>query len=217
VNPFSHSFVPSESGNVVQYTVTNGFAHPVAFEVRVYKRKQDKKGNDVLEPVDPKKIVIMPRHLILGPYAKRNFKLKYKGRDPLIEESYRVMITHHDINFDKEEEKKVSGIKFKLQAGASLHVTPAGAKPVIEVVSVISSSVSGKLVFSINVRNRGNKRAKIKELRNPVKIFGDTYELCDVLKKEDKEGVILAGAERIFEASDPTAKKEDEASDKKKK
>jgi P pilus assembly chaperone PapD len=199
VSPFAKSFVPSKDGKTIQYTLTNNFDRAIAFEIKVFVRKQDINGNDVLEP-DDHMCSIYPRQLIVKPKSKRHFKLKYNGDDPEIEKSYRVVITHHDINFSEVKVKESTiAVQIKLQAVASLHVSPADKKSKIEIVSVKQETKDNKPVYAIHVKNVGNTRVLTKNMKDEVVVFGKKLPICDMMAH--REHVVLANNEVIFRIS----------------
>ena len=81
VVPFVHSFDPEDKNEkTFQYYVENKTDDFLAFEISVFRRKMDKKGNDILEK-DTESFMLRPSQIIIPPRSYRNVKVKWKGND----------------------------------------------------------------------------------------------------------------------------------------
>ncbi|MDR3151464.1 MAG: hypothetical protein LBT67_01255 [Holosporaceae bacterium] len=197
VSPFSKSVVPSIDGNSVQYTLTNNFDHVIAFEIRIKVRRQKIDGTDDLTGPDDNVCTIYPRHIIVKPKSKRHCILKIVGGDPEKEKAYRVIFTQHNVNFSGAEANQATiAMEIKLQAVASLYISPAEKIRKIRVVSVEKQTTDGQDLFLIHVKNVGNTRVLTKDMKEIVLVFGKKLQIKELLAH--REGVVLAGSEVIY-------------------
>lgn len=197
--PFSHSFAPTKSEGTIQYYLTNTSNETMAFEVAVFKREQDEKGNDKPLVKDESSFVVFPSKVVVGPKKTRIVKVKWIGneeftKNPGREQAFRVSFEQFFVSFDKKKKKKGVSITMKLRLLASLFMTPENAQ---EKIVVLSNCVKDGDVV-IRVRNEGTKRILGKDIKTEVVVFGERKCLGEVLSSSDRDGSVLAGAERVF-------------------
>lgn len=197
--PFSHSFAPTKSEGTIQYYLTNTSNETMAFEVTVYKREQDEKGNDKKLVKDEESFVVFPSKIVVGPKKTRIVKVKWVGneefaKNPGREQAFRVSFEQFFVDFDKKKKKKGVSVTMKLRLLASLFMTPDSAQ---EKIVVHSTCVKNGDVV-IRVKNEGTRRVLGKNIKNEVVVFGEKRRLGEVLSSSDKDGSVLAGAERVF-------------------
>ncbi|MDR0406877.1 MAG: fimbria/pilus periplasmic chaperone [Holosporales bacterium] len=204
VIPFVHSFNPGK-GNV-QYSLTNSNSEPIAFEVRIFKRKHNMKGEDILEK-DTNSFTVFPSQVIVPGNSSRNVKVKWIGNKDFQnnsnqEQAFRVAFEQFHISLDKKKPKNGATLDIRLRVLASLYMTPAGAQERFKVVSVKENGNG----YSIRVKNEGTAHGSTDKLDADVSVFGKKYALKNILRKEDQGTVILAGGEREYVVTQESVK-----------
>lgn len=192
VVPFVHSFDPEDKNEkTFQYYVENKTDDFLAFEISVFRRKMDKKGNDILEK-DTESFMLRPSQIIIPPRSYRNVKVKWKGNDefkknPEKEQAFRVVMSQFPVNLKKKEEKhQQASIQVVYEIKASLYATPKTAKPDLKIVSE-----DAKIIV---LRNDGNRRAELKKSNLVIR----DKKITDLVKPDDVNTVIMANSTRIY-------------------
>lgn len=192
VVPFVHSFDPEDKNEkTFQYYVENKTDDFLAFEISVFRRKMDKKGNDILEK-DTESFMLRPSQIIIPPRSYRNVKVKWKGNDefkknPEKEQAFRVVMSQFPVNLKKKKEKhQQASIQVVYEIKASLYATPKTAKPDLKIVSE-----DAKIIV---LRNDGNRRAELKKSNLMIR----DKKITDLVKPDDVNTVIMANSTRIY-------------------
>lgn len=192
VVPFVHSFDPEDKNEkTFQYYVENKTDDFLAFEISVFRRKMDKKGNDILEK-DTESFMLRPSQIIIPPRSYRNVKVKWKGNDefkknPEKEQAFRVVMSQFPVNLKKKKEKRQqASIQVVYEIKASLYATPKTAKPDLKIVSE-----DAKIIV---LRNDGNRRAELKKSNLVIR----DKKITDLVKPDDVNTVIMANSTRIY-------------------
>lgn len=193
VVPFVHSFDPEDRNEkTFQYYVENKTDDFLAFEVSVFRRKLDKKGNDILEK-DTKSFLLRPSQIIIPPHSYRNVKVKWRGneefqKNPEKEQAFRVVMSQFPVNLNKKKEKnQQAAIQVVYEIKTSLYATPKTAKPDLKVVS--------ENARVIVLKNDGNRRAELKKSDLVIR----NKKITDLVKEKDADTVIMAGGIREYE------------------
>lgn len=191
VAPFVHFFDPeNENEKTFQYHVGNKTNDFLAFEISVFRRKLDKRGNDILEK-DTKSFILKPSQIIIPPHSYRNVKVKWRGneefkKNPGKEQAFRVIMSQFPVNLKKEKSQRAS-IQVVYEIKASLYATPKTAKPNLKIVSE-----DAKVIV---LRNDGNRRAELK--RSDLVIHNK--KVTNLVKPSDVDTIILANSTRVYE------------------
>ena len=191
VVPFIHSFDPQNNNEKsFQYYVENKTDDFLAFEISVFRRKLDKKGNDMLER-DTDSFLVRPSQIIIPPHTYRNVKVKWRGNDefkknPNKEQAFRVMMSQFPVNLNKKEEKNQTTIQVVYEIKASLYATPKNAKPDLKIVSENTKAIV--------LKNDGNRRAELK--KSNLVIRGK--KITELVKPDDVDTVIMAKSSREY-------------------
>lgn len=193
VVPFVHSFDPEDKNEkTFQYYVENKTGDFLAFEISVFRRKLDKKGNDILEK-DTESFLLRPSQIIIPPRSYRNVKVKWRGneefkKNPEKEQAFRVVMSQFPVNLKKKKEKnQQASIQVVYEIKASLYATPKTAKPNLKIVSE-----DAKVIV---LRNDGNRRA---ELKRSDLVIRDK-KVTDLINPNDVDTVIMADSTRVYE------------------
>lgn len=191
VVPFVHSFDPKNNNEkTFQYYIENKTNDFLAFEIKVFRRKLDKKGNDILEK-DEKSFMLRPSQVIIPPHTYRNVKVKWRGneefkKNPEKEQAFRVVMSQFPINLNKKKEKNQSSIQVLYEIKASLYATPKSAQPDLKLVSENANVIV--------LRNDGNKRAELKKSNLVI----HDKKITDLIKPDDVSTVVLARSTREY-------------------
>jgi P pilus assembly chaperone PapD len=191
VVPFVHSFDPKDDNEkTFQYYVGNKTGDFLAFEISVFRRKLDKRGNDILVR-DKKSFMLMPSQIIIPPHSQRSIKVKWRGNEefkqnPQKEQAFRVVMTQFPVNLNKKKEKKQASIQVIYEIKASLYATPKDAKPDLKL-----AYENAKIIA---LKNDGNRRA---ELKRSNLIIHDK-KITDLVKPDEIETVVMPGTIREY-------------------
>lgn len=192
VVPFVHSFDPEDKNEkTFQYYVENKTDDFLAFEISIFRRSLDKKGNDILEK-DTESFMLRPSQIIIPPRSYRNVKVKWKGNDefkknPEKEQAFRVVMSQFPVNLKKKKEKcQQASIQVVYEIKASLYATPKTAKPDLKIVSE-----DAKIIV---LRNDGNRRAELKKSNLVIR----DKKITELVKPDDVNTVIMANSTRIY-------------------
>ena len=191
VVPFVHSFDPKDNDEkTFQYYIGNKTSDFLAFEISVFRRKLDKKGNDILAK-DKKSFMLMPSQIIIPPHSQRSIKVKWRGNEefrlnPNKEQAFRVVMTQFPVNLNKKKERKQASIQVVYEIKASLYATPKDAKPDLKL-----AYENAKIIA---LRNDGNRRAELK--RSNLMIQGK--KIADLVSPDEVETVIMPGTVREY-------------------
>ena len=194
VVPFIHSFDPQNNNEKsFQYYVENKTNDFLAFEVSVFRRKLDKKGNDILER-DTDSFLVRPAQIIIPPHTYRNVKVKWRGneefkKNPNKEQAFRVIMSQFPVNLNKKEEKNQTTIQVVYEIKASLYATPKNAKPDLKIVSENAKAIV--------LKNDGNRRAELK--KSNLVIRGK--KITELVRSGDVDTVIMAKSIREYRKS----------------
>ncbi len=198
--PFVHSFAPVKGESTIQYFLTNNSSEKMAFEVLIFKRKQNIKGEDVLEK-DDESFVVFPSQVIIPGNSSRSIKVKWVGnkefeKNPQKEQAFRVSFEQFHIDFKNKRQKiKGASLEIKLRMLASLYMTPKGAAPNLKIVSVTKKTNE---IYVIRVKNEGNSRISTNAMTNTVVVFGKERQFKDVISKNDINSVVMPQSESEF-------------------
>ncbi len=191
VVPFVHSFDPKDNNeNTFQYYIGNKTGDFLAFEISVFRRKLDKKGNDILKR-DKESFLLMPSQIIIPPHSQRSIKVKWKGneefkKNPNKEQAFRVVMSQFPVNLNKKKEKKQASIQVVYEIKASLYATPKDAKPDLKL-----AYENAKIIA---LKNDGNRRA---EIRRSNLIIHDK-KITDLIRPDEIETVVMPGDVREY-------------------
>ncbi|MBO4405184.1 MAG: hypothetical protein J5821_00455 [Alphaproteobacteria bacterium] len=191
VVPFVHSFDPQSSDEKsFQYYVENKTNDFLAFEISVFRRKLDKKGNDILER-DTDSFLIRPSQIIIPPHTYRNVKAKWRGNEEFKkntnkEQAFRVIMSQFPINLNKKKEKNQAAIQVVYEIKASLYATPKNAKPDLKVVSENADVIV--------LKNDGNRRAELRKSDLVIR----NKKITDLVRSDDVDTVIMAKSIREY-------------------
>lgn len=191
VVPFIHSFDPQNNNEKsFQYYVENKTNDFLAFEVSVFRRKLDKKGNDILER-DTDSFLVRPAQIIIPPHTYRNVKVKWRGneefkKNPNKEQAFRVIMSQFPVNLNKKEEKNQTTIQVVYEIKASLYATPKNAKPDLKIVSENAKAIV--------LKNDGNRRAELK--KSNLVIRGK--KITELVRSGDVDTIIMAKSSREY-------------------
>lgn len=200
LTPFIHSFAPTKEEDTIEYEITNKMDQPVAFAVSIFRRKLDKKGDDLLKE-DEDSFVLYPPQVIIPATSSRRIKVKWIGNKDFeqqqdVEQAYRVVFEQFPMDFTKKQAKNTSAsIKIRVKLVASLYMTPKSAKPMLITDKVTCNGSN----YMVSIINNGTKRAILSKMDGEIiDVNGSGYILKDLLSQDDIEGVILAGQTREF-------------------
>lgn len=191
VVPFVHSFDPKDNNEkTFQYYVENKTGDFLAFEVTVYRRKQDKQGQDILKK-DKKSFMLMPSQIIIPPRSARNVKVKWLGnaefkKNPHQEQAFRVVMSQFPVNLNKKKEKKRAAIQVIYEIKCSLYATPKNAKPDLKIAYENAKIIAFK--------NDGNKRAVLKK----ADLIIQDKAIANMLDPNDLDTVVMPGDVREY-------------------
>jgi len=192
VVPFVHSFDPEDKNEkTFQYYVENKTDNFLAFEISVFRRKLDRKGNDILER-DTESFLVRPSQIIIPPRSYRNVKVKWKGnkefeKNPGKEQAFRVVMTQFPVNLSRKKEKEQqASIQVVYVIKTSLYATPKTAKSDLKIVSK-----EGNVIV---LKNEGNRRAELR--RSNLMI--DNEKITDLVESSDVDTVVMAGDIREY-------------------
>ncbi len=190
VVPFVHSFDPKDAKEkTFQYYIENKTEDFLAFEVKVFRRKLDKQGMDILEK-DEKSFMLFPSRVIIPPHVSRNVKVKWRGneefrKNPNKEQAFRVVMSQFPVNLNKKK-KKQAAIQVVYEIKCSLYATPKNAKPDLK----IENENEKIIVF----RNDGTKRAILRESN----LIVQDKKIADKISPNDLDTVVMPGDIRQY-------------------
>lgn len=198
VRPFVHSYDPIEEGDAFQLYIKNKTNDMIAFEAFIQSRSQDKNGNDILAR-DDDSFLVFPAQIIIPPNSTRIVKIKWLGNNSFkinknLEQAFRIRLDQYPVNLQTKKllsdvaGKSTSSVEMRLSIGTSLYITPKNSSAQFK---VINSSPT-----TITVQNIGTRRSSIAEYKEKIMVNGQ--DLKELIKKEDAEAIILAGATRVF-------------------
>jgi P pilus assembly chaperone PapD len=211
VMPFIHSFAPVKGEKVIQYSLTNDGDRPVAFEIIIFRRNQNIKGEDILQK-DEESFTIFPSQVIIPGHGTRNIRVKWIGngdfeKNPRREQAFRVLFDQFHIDFkQKKPRKSGAALNIKLRMLASLYMTPKNARKSLTVTSVKEKMINGEKVAVIRMKNDGASRCSVGEINPELRLFGRKCFLGDIIGKGDRDCIIISGCEREFIVKEATVK-----------
>lgn len=191
VSPFIHSFDPQDKNeSTFQYYVENKTNDYLAFEIKVYRRSLDERGNDILTR-DTKSFVLVPSQIIIPPNNTRNIKVKWKGNkeyedNPNREQAFRVVMTQFPVNLRKKVRKMKTRVEVIYKIKTSLYATPKGSKAKLKIVSE-----NAKVIV---LKNEGNRRAEISS--SDLKVANK--KLTEIIRENEIRTVIMPNGIRIY-------------------
>lgn len=208
VFPFVYSFDPTpdsrdedvEKKKEFTYSIVNKMDETIAFELVVFRRYVDKRGEERLVK-DEDSFVLFPSQLIIPPHKERIVKFRWIGnddlkKDPHREQAFRVSIKQFHINLNPfQKVKRGASVEFNIQVMTSLYMTPGLSKavPRIKHIEVLPSRIA-----IVTVRNEGTRRANYNSIREEITLPWYKGALSKVLPNNDKGGSIQPGAEHEF-------------------
>lgn len=150
-NPMSQSLELGSSQKASQFLLENDTEEKMAIELTVKARSMDENGKEFL--TDTSEISVFPPQVIIPPQEKRTIRVTWNGGKTLEQEkAFRVIAEQLPLKVD-EKTKSRSGIQMLMKFMAAFYVTPEGAKPNIEVLSVKGDGKELK----ITIENSGNR------------------------------------------------------------
>lgn len=201
VVPFVHSFDPKNNNEkTFQYYIGNKTGDFLAFEISVFRRKLDKRGNDILER-DKKSFMLTPTQIIIPPHSQRSIKVKWRGneefkKNPNMEQAFRVVMSQFPVNLNKKQKKNQASIQVVYEIKASLYATPKDAKPDLKLAYENAKVIA--------LKNDGNKRAEIKDSNLIIR----GKNITDFVKRGDLDTVVMPGNIREYTKKSISTKSE---------
>lgn len=197
VVPFIHSFDPeNRNENTFQYYIENKTEGYMAFELSVYRRYQNKNGEDTLKK-DTESFRLSPSQIIIPPHTQRSVKVKWIGNkefkeNPNMEQAFRVSMTQFPINLgQKRSRNKGANLEITYEIKTSLYATPKNAKADLK--------IADRSANTIVLRNDGNKRAEIQYCDLTV----DGKKVTSLIRADEVNSVVMPGIARIFHKGTP--------------
>ncbi len=191
VVPFIHSFDPKDNNEkIFQYYIENKTRDFLAFEIKIFRRKLDKHGKDILEK-DKKSFMLMPSQIIIPPHSCRNVKVRWRGneefkKNPNKEQAFRVVMSQFPVNLNKKKKKGHAAIQVVYEIKCSLYATPKNAKSDLKIAYENAKVIAFK--------NDGTKRAV---LRKADLIIQDK-KIANKINPNDLDTVVMPGDVREY-------------------
>jgi fimbrial chaperone protein len=166
-------------------TVNNEAPTRLRVSMKLMEWSQDASGQDVYK--DSSDLIYFPRQMELEPHSRRLLRVGLKSAATTVERTYRLFI-------EESPEPAASGARAQVaiyfRFGVPIFVTPAGARPMPEVLEPTLSR--GKL--ALKVRNNGNQHFRLTKL---------TISDGQGYSQEVQGWYSLAGTERTYTADIP--------------
>jgi fimbrial chaperone protein len=172
--PISREFSPSGSGAVQSYEVVNGGKDPIAIEVAVLTRTLDAAGLETNAPAEDD-FLVYPPQFIVAPGKRQTVRVSWLGEPAIAQElAFRLLVAQLPIERFLPRPSGGAGPEARLivltRYKGSLYIKPARAVARLVVESARpDTDAQGHLLLILDVRNAGNARALLKQIRFEVK------------------------------------------------
>ncbi|MEK9657457.1 MAG: hypothetical protein VW378_03680 [bacterium] len=168
--------------NSTKLILTNKADEIKAFEISLYERNIDEKGQDIKVDSDiENNFLIIPSQVILSPFGEETISITYIGDKNITKEkAYHILIKQIEINFDENNTELIQRSKDSLYAKLTvltnliknMYLTQSNFEPKLE---IINKKINDR-TMEIEIKNSGQKR---------LIMGGDKPKLFFLLKDTD--------------------------------
>ena len=147
--------LPQDAGGITLY-LKNPREKPLPVELNMVERTVHEDGAEDYKPADAL-FLVFPPQAVINPGETQAFRVQWLGDAPAESRSFTLFAKEIPVDLTASGSPQVQTV-FKM--GASIHVTPAAAKPDI---SLTHSQVTGK-DLQITLKNSGNRFIYLNEV-----------------------------------------------------
>lgn len=194
VSPLRMQLAPSGPAATDTLQIENTLATPLTVELTVYERAFDPDGRELRRSADDD-FSLFPPQAVVEPGAIQAVRIQFVGEPKLREaRNYVVLVTQLPVDLGATQEP---GVKFVLEFGASVTVSPPNARADL-MVTQIAAEEDGALL--VTVENRGDGLARLGDAAWSLRTRnGNRHRVPkEALREQLPSDLLLPGASRHF-------------------
>lgn len=155
VYPMTYELAPTGSAASTVLRVENTTDRPITLEMKVERRAWDEAGNETRTAADDD-FIILPPQMIVEPGKTQAVRVQYAG-PPLADDTAMYVVGVNQVPV--QDPNAETGVQFVINFGTAAYVVPAGAKTLLNVVSVEPASEPG--MMKVTLENAGARHAPL--------------------------------------------------------
>lgn len=155
--PISQEFSPSGAGSNRLFRVENTTNERIAVRVAVYPRIMEPDGTESLGEEAPQ-FTVFPRNVLLDPGNGRSVRVQWTGPASVeTEQAYRIVAEQVPIALGGDLPTQGGGIRLTYRYEGTVYVTPPGARPDVQVLSVSRETRGAERFLKVTLENAGTR------------------------------------------------------------